>query len=55
MKSLIEFADQTFAAGRAGNPDADAQHAIAIACHRAAVAITNANTRCLAGPRPRVD
>ena len=55
MKSLIEYADQMFAAGRAGKPDADAQHAIALACHRARVSITNANTRCLAGPRPRVD
>jgi hypothetical protein len=55
MKSLIEYADQVFAAGRAGKPDEDAQHAIAVACHRASVSITNANTRCLAGPRPRVD
>lgn len=55
MKSLIEYADQAFAAGRAGKPDADAQHAIALACHRAAVSIANANQRCLAGPRPRVD
>jgi hypothetical protein len=55
MKSLIEFADESFAAGRAGKPDADAQRAIALACHRAAVAITNAGARCLAGPRPKVD
>jgi hypothetical protein len=55
MKSLVEFADKIFEAGRAGHPEADAQHAIALACHRAAVSITNANTRCLAGPRPRVD
>jgi len=55
MRSLIDYANQMFAAGRAGKPEADAQHAIALACHRAAVSITNANTRCLAGPRPRVD
>ena len=55
MKSLIEYADQMFAAGRAGKPDADAQRAIAVACHRAKVSIANANTRCLAGPRPQVD
>jgi hypothetical protein len=55
MRQVVEYAEQTFAAGRAGHPDADAQHAIALACHRAAVSITNANTRCLAGPRPRVD
>jgi len=55
MRSVVDFAEQTFAAGRAGNPDADAQRAIALACHRAAVSITNANTRCLAGPPPKVD
>ena len=55
MHRISEYADQAFAAGRAGHPDADAQHAIALACHRAAVAITNANTRCLAGPPPKVD
>lgn len=55
MHSMSEYAEKTFAAGRAGHPDADAQHAIALACHRAAVSITNANTRCLAGPPPKVD
>ena len=55
MKSLVEYADTMFAAGRAGHPEADAQRAIAVACHRAAISITNANTRCLAGPKPRVD
>lgn len=55
MKSLLEYTDEVFAAGRAGKPDADAQRAIALACHRAAVSIGDANQRCLAGPRPKVD
>lgn len=55
MRNLVDYAEQTFAAGRAGHPDADAQRAIALACHRAAVSISNANTRCLAGPKPKID
>src|SRR3954471_2391588 len=55
MRQLVEYSEQNFAAGRAGKPDADAQHAIALACHRAAVSVSNANTRCLAGPKPQID
>lgn len=55
IKSTIEFADQSLAAGKKGNPDEPSQRAIAVACHRAAESVHFATVRCQAGPRPRVD
>jgi hypothetical protein len=52
---ISEYAEESFAAGRKGNPDPESQRAIAIACHRAAVSIGYATQRCNAGPKPRVD
>jgi hypothetical protein len=52
---ITAYAEESFAAGKKGNPDADSQRAIAIACHRAAVSIGFATQRCNAGPKPRVD
>ena len=53
--STIEYAEQTFAAGKKANPDEPSQHAIALACHRAALSIQFATQRCQAGKRPKVD
>jgi hypothetical protein len=55
LRSLVDAAEQGFAAGRRGNPDEDNQRAIALACHRAAVSIGYATQRCNAGPKPKVD
>ena len=51
----IEVAEESFAAGKKGNPDEPSQKAIAAACHRAAVSIRYATQRCEAGKRPKVD
>ncbi|HEX7838579.1 MAG TPA: hypothetical protein VF469_13985, partial [Kofleriaceae bacterium] len=48
-----ERAEQDFAAGKKANPDANAQRAIATACHKAIASVTAANERCHAGPRPK--
>ena len=53
IDAWIERAQQDFAAGKKANPDANAQRAIAAACHRAIASVTAANERCHAGPRPR--
>lgn len=55
LRAVSEYAEQSFAAGRKGKPDAESQRAIALACHRAAVSIGHADERCKAGPKPRVD
>ena len=54
-RDITEYAEQSLAAGRKGLPDADNQHAIAIACRRAATSIGFATQRCNAGPKPRAD
>ena len=54
VESWIDTANRNLAAGKKANPEANAQKAIAGACHRAAVSIRAANERCLAGPRPKV-
>jgi hypothetical protein len=51
----IEYAQQTFAAGKKSNPDEPSQKAIAAACHRATISIDYATQRCQAGKRPKVD
>ena len=48
-----ERAREDFAAGKKGNPEPNAQRAIAAACHKAAASVTAANARCHAGPRPK--
>lgn len=45
-------AQQDFAAGKKANPEPNAQHAIAAACHKAAISVYAANQRCGAGKRP---
>jgi hypothetical protein len=55
VRSVIESAEQSFAAGKKGNPDEPAQKAIAMACHRATISMQFATVRCQAGKRPRVD
>jgi hypothetical protein len=52
VDGLIERAQQDFAAGKKADPEPNAQHAIAAACHRAVASVNAANERCLAGPRP---
>lgn len=54
-RDTIEYAEQTFAAGKKANPDEPSQHAIALACHRAMVSMQFATQRCQAGKRPKVD
>jgi hypothetical protein len=54
-REITDYAEQSFAAGRKGKPDADSQRAIALACRRAAVSIGHATERCNAGPKPRPD
>jgi hypothetical protein len=51
----IEYAEDSFAAGKKANPDEPSQKAIAAACHRAALSIQFATQRCHAGKRPKVD
>lgn len=55
LHDISDYAQRSFAAGKKGNPDADSQRAIALACHRAAVSIGYATQRCYAGPKPKVD
>lgn len=54
-RRTIEYAQQSFAAGKKANPDEPSQRAIAAACHRAAISIDYATQRCLAGKKPKVD
>jgi hypothetical protein len=55
IKNTIQVSQESFEAGKKGNPDAQAQHTIAIACRKAATSVKYATVRCQAGPRPRVD
>ena len=54
-KQLAEVAQQSFDAGKKGNPDEPSQHVIALACHRAAVSVGFANQRCHNGPKAKPD
>lgn len=54
-REITHYAEESFAAGRKGNPDPDSQRTIAIGCKRAAISIGYATQRCNAGPKPRVD
>lgn len=48
-----ERAQQDFAAGKKADPEPNAQHAIAAACHKATSSVLAANERCHNGPRPQ--
>jgi hypothetical protein len=48
-----ERAQQDFAAGKKANPEANAQRAIAAACHKAIASVQAAATRCGNGPKPK--
>src|SRR5690242_9147172 len=54
-RAWIEAAQNAFAAGAKAHPDAQAQRAMAINCHRAATSVQFATQRCHAGRKPRVD
>jgi hypothetical protein len=54
-KNLAEVAQQSFDAGKKGNPDEPSQHVIALACHKAAESVKHATERCVNGPRPKGD
>jgi hypothetical protein len=54
-RNAIEAAEESWAAGKKANPDEPSLHAIAMACHRAALSMQAATERCHAGKRPRVD
>jgi len=54
-KQVAEVAQQSFDAGKKGNPDEPSQHVIALACHRAAESVRHANERCHNGPKPKPD
>lgn len=63
-KTLVEFAEQSFAAGKKGlaareqqgnhRELEDAKRAMALACHRAATSVKFATIRCENGKRPHV-
>lgn len=53
IDAWIEEAQRDFAAGKKANPEPNARHAIAAACHKATTSVTAANERCHAGPKPR--
>jgi len=54
-RAVTENAEEAFAAGKKGEIDKPAEHAIAVACHKAADSIKAATMRCQAGPAPRGD
>jgi hypothetical protein len=53
VTAWIEVAKRNLDAGRKAKPEANAQQAIAGACHRATSSVKAANERCLAGPKPK--
>ena len=55
IKNLLEYADQSFAAGKKAEIPANAQGAMAHACRRAATSVQFANERCHNGPKPKPD
>jgi hypothetical protein len=52
-KQIAKVAEDSFAAGKKGNPDEKSQRVIAVACHKATASVQAATTRCRAGKRPR--
>lgn len=55
LQAWIERANQDFTAGRKVTLAADAQQAIALACHRASASVVAATGRCRAGRPPKTD
>lgn len=55
VRSAIEAAEDSFAAGKKANPDEPSLKAIALACRRATNSMRAATERCHAGKRPRMD
>jgi len=55
IEAWIERANHDLAAGRKGNPEPNAQKAIAAACRKATDSVKAATERCQAGPRPKAD
>jgi hypothetical protein len=55
VKSVVKISQESFDAGKKGNPDADAQKVIAHACHRAAMSVKHATERCMNGKKPIPD
>ncbi len=55
LRALVEYAEQSFAAGRKATIPDPALHAMAHACRKAAMSVHYATVRCEAGPKPRVD
>jgi hypothetical protein len=53
LHATADYATESLALGKKGEPDEKAQHVMAIACRRAAVSVGHANERCHNGPRPR--
>ena len=52
LDAWIERSRIDYAAAVKASPEAKAQHAIAVACHRAISSVNAAHERCTAGPRP---
>jgi hypothetical protein len=52
LDAWSDRARKDFAAGKKANPEPNAQHAIAGACHKAMVSVKAAHERCNNGPRP---
>jgi hypothetical protein len=52
IDAWAQRAQEDFAAGKKAKPEANAQHAIAAACHKAIASVLAATERCNAGPKP---
>ena len=55
VRSIVEYAEQTWAAGKKATIPDPALNAMAHACRKAADSVHYATIRCQAGPKPRVD
>ena len=53
IDAWTERAQQDFAAGKKANPEPNAQHAIAAACHKAVASVAAASERCHNGKKPK--
>jgi len=54
-RSVMEAAEDAFAAGKKSNPDEPSLHAMAAACRRATDSMRAATARCQNGKRPKAD
>ncbi len=53
IDAWTERMTQDYEAGKKSNPEPNAQHAIAAACHKAIDSVNAAHERCNNGPRPK--